>query len=216
MSRRPEPTVVKIGDLHPNPKNPRRISKTQKEMLDRSLKEFGDLGGIVFNRKTKQLVGGHQRIEALKADKDASITITEQLKEADRTGTVALGFVSAGNTRFAYREVEWTKKKEAAANIAANKHGGEFDSNGVAEILESLGTDYDFGLTGFDPTEVKRYLALGSSNEGEAEAKMELCDELQKEWKVELGQVWEIGRHRLICGDSTKEDVVAKLIQHEI
>jgi len=54
-----------LNDLKPWTRNPRIISPEAREGLNKSLTEFGDLSGIVFNTQIKALVSGHQRIEAL-------------------------------------------------------------------------------------------------------------------------------------------------------
>ena len=56
---------MKGGDLSPASYNPRKISPEQLKALGDALKVFGDLGGIVRNRKTGNLVGGHQRVKSL-------------------------------------------------------------------------------------------------------------------------------------------------------
>jgi len=100
--------------------------------LKKSLTRFGDLGGIVFNRASGNLVGGHQRVAAFRSDPEAKIVITEQLDPPDSCGTVAVGFVVVLGTRHGYRVVEWDSLTESAANIAANQHGGEFDDEMLA------------------------------------------------------------------------------------
>ena len=57
---------MKIDELKVNKKNPRKITAKQKEALKKSIEEFGDLGGLIFNKQTNSLVGGHQRRDALK------------------------------------------------------------------------------------------------------------------------------------------------------
>ena len=54
---------MNIKDLAPNPRNPRKLSPEKLKMLKESLLEFGDLGCIIFNRKSQSLVGGHQRLK---------------------------------------------------------------------------------------------------------------------------------------------------------
>ena len=113
---------MKVKDLKPAPYNPRKITDKQLSMLEKSMKEFGDLSGVVYNIKTGRIVGGHQRIKKLDPEWD----IVKQ-EHKDKNGTVAVGHIETPSGRWAYREVSWTEHKEMAANIAANKHGGEFD-----------------------------------------------------------------------------------------
>lgn len=160
---------MKLSDLTPNPANPRRISPERFGMLKASLEEFGDLSGIVYNRETYQLVGGHQRAKALPPD--AKITITRKYETPTKTGTVAEGYVEIGSERMAYREVKWDLLREKAANIAANKHGGEWELGGLTEWLTELdASNYAMDLTGFSTADLEALMApTGSSSATDAE-----------------------------------------------
>lgn len=151
-----------ITDLLPNARNPRKPWKSDKQRKDflHSLQTFGDLSGIVFNRTTQQLVGGHKRVEEFK-EQHSELKITEQLTTPDASGTVAYGqVILEDGTRFAYREVEWEKPKEAAANLAANKWGAEWDLAGVTDLMsEAKEGGFDLECTGFDLPEVTALLA---------------------------------------------------------
>lgn len=142
---------MEIKKLKPAKYNPRKITKEQLKLLSESLSKFGDLSGIVFNRRSGHLVGGHQRIKVLPKD------IIIKKKEIDRTenGTVAVGNFKYNGERFSYREVDWPLKKEKLANIAANKHGGTFDDN----LLSDLTFDFnikDFKIAGFTKKELNK------------------------------------------------------------
>jgi len=144
-----------ISNLNPAPYNPRKITDKKLAMLQKSMAEFGDLSGIVVNVRTGNLVGGHQRAKAF----DPSWPISKE-PHADVQGTVALGFVETPWGRWVYREVDWDETKEKAANIAANKHGGDWDFHLLSELIVELDTgDLDMGLTGFDNVELERLLS---------------------------------------------------------
>jgi len=134
--------MTEIKDLRAYDKNPRKITKEDFELLQKSLDEFGDLSGVVFNKTTNNLVGGHQRTNAFKSKK-AIISITDTLGTPSRTGTVATGYIVVDDEKFNYREVEWDEDKEARANILANKVSGQWDFDmlanafGVDVLLES-------------------------------------------------------------------------------
>lgn len=141
-----------LGGLKANPKNPRTITDKKLAMLKGALDRFGDLGCIVYNRKTKRLVGGHQRSKALPPE--AKINIMREYDPPTKKGTVAVGYARVNGERFAYREVAWDDEMEAAANIAANKGAGEWDLPQLAGMMadiESMGFDLD--LTMFDDEE---------------------------------------------------------------
>lgn len=127
-----------INDLRGDPQNPRRISKTQFEALRRTMDKFGDLGGIVRNLETGQLVGGHMRVEKFKADANAKVQITQRMDTPTPQGTVALGYVVVNGEPWNYREVRWPLELQRAANIAANYAGGDFDDDLLAENLYAL------------------------------------------------------------------------------
>lgn len=126
---------MKVKDLAPNKKNPRKITDERLEMLRKSLVKFGDLSGFVYNQRSKSLVSGHQRQKVVPPN--ATIKIETKHKKPTSTGTVADGYVLIDGERFKYREVDWDKKTEAEALIAANAHGGEWD----ADLLKVLSVD---------------------------------------------------------------------------
>jgi hypothetical protein len=155
-------------DLAPNKKNPRKITDTKLQLLKKSLEEFGDLSGIVYNKKLNRLIGGHQRIKAI--PEDAEIVIEKRYIDPTKTGTVAEGYIKLGTESMRYREVEWDNEKDFAANIAANKHGGDWDVPLLNEILLDLdAANYDMGLTGFTESELENLLAPISSQEDESD-----------------------------------------------
>ncbi len=142
---------MKIQDLKHNEENPRTISDKKLEMLKKSLAEFGDLGGFVYNTKTKRLVGGHQRSKVFKPD--TTICIEKKYAKATKTGTIAEGYALLNGERFKYREVNWDSVKEKAANIAANKGAGEWDLPKLGEWLKEIdGFGFDLNLTMFEET----------------------------------------------------------------
>lgn len=153
--------MKKVGDLKDAPYNPRRITHDQLERLGKAMEEFGDLSGIVVNVRTGLIVSGHQRRKRLDPE-------WEIKKEAmtDKTGTVAIGHVVTPWGLWTYREVDWPEKKERLANIAANKHGGAFDEDRIAEELVALDDgETDMDLTGFDADELKEMALAGAGGE---------------------------------------------------
>lgn len=120
-------------------------------MLSAALAEFGDLGGIVFNIQTEQLIGGHQRVASLK---NASVCITDTFDPPTDVGTTSVGYVEIHGERFAYREVDWPIHKEMAANIAANKSAGTFEVPHLQDMMHELDAlNLNLDLTMFDDAE---------------------------------------------------------------
>lgn len=143
---------MKIKDLRPNEKNPRKISDQDKQELKKAVYEFGDLGSIIFNRVSKRLSGGHQRVSVI--PENSTIVIDTKYDVPTRTGTVAEGHVLIEGEKFKYREVSWDAEREAAAMIAANKHGGTWDYDILKINLAGI-KNLDLSLTGFDSSELK-------------------------------------------------------------
>jgi len=111
-----------------------------------------------------------------------------------------------GNTEIDCNELDLTLDKERELNIRLNKNGGSFDDELVKEYF-----DYE-ELTewGFTPDE------LFDKEETTADGLIE-DDEIPeaKESKVKQGDIWQLGNHRIMCGDSTSSDDVAKLMNGE-
>jgi hypothetical protein len=131
-------------------------------MLERSLAEFGDLSPIVYNVRSGQLLGGHQRKKVL-LDKfgDAEVTITQTYEPATAVGTVREGYVFIDGERFAYREVDFDESKEKLANLAANRGAGDFDDDGLKNWLAELSQeDLDLDLSMFSKDERDKLLDL--------------------------------------------------------
>lgn len=148
--------VKNVSQLEKWEKNPRKITAEKARILLKTLKEFGDLGGIVFNKKNQKLVSGHQRSDALA---QGEIIYTEKYPKPNEVGTCAIGYIIFGDEKFSYREVFWDEKKHAAAALAANKSAGEWDVFKLKDVILDLDDPaFDFELTGFPQIEVENIL----------------------------------------------------------
>lgn len=202
---------MKLSDLQANPRNPRKITQEKLKMLTKSMDEFGSLDGILYNRRTQRLFGGHQR---QKVDPSAEVTVTQQFDPPTKVGTVAIGYVISGEERYPYREVDWDEDKETAANIAANKGAGAWDLPELSsQMLDLDSKNYDMDLTMWDEQERENLIVPievlpGQSPEDEA-------PEPPKDPITRRGDVYVLGHHRLICGDATNLEDYTKLMQGE-
>jgi hypothetical protein len=130
-----------VGALVPHELNPRQITDEQLARLKKSMVAYGDIGGIVFNRRTKKQVGGHQRCKVLDANSKINCKYFEK---PDSQGTVGVGFITdPQGIKFAYREVDWPKEIEYAAMIAANSQGGDWDDKALRQVLVLLSESED-------------------------------------------------------------------------
>jgi len=176
---------LQIDDLIPAEYNPRKKLKpgdSEFEKIKSSINEFGYVDPIIVN-KDLTVIGGHQRISVLKT----------------------LGF-----TEINCVVIDIDKTKEKALNIALNKISGEWNKELLADLIEDLKSlDYDINFTGFDPPEIDELFneihPKGVTEDG--------FDEPLPETPItKQGDVWLLGRHRLICGDSTKIETYINLM----
>ncbi len=130
---RADPT--EIGDLKPDPNNPRSISEDELAGLIESIDDFGDLSGIVWNRRTGQLVAGHQRIDALRRLYGDGLMI-------ENGDVVTPSTDGAQPERFPVRVVDWPYRRQQLANIAANNPNiqGDFTPE-LQVILRDIAAD---------------------------------------------------------------------------
>ncbi len=195
---------MKLKDLQPNEQNPRIVTKQKLAMLKKAVVKFGDLGGVIYNRKSQRLVGGHQRQKVF--DPDSIITIVKKYSRPTKTGTVAEGFVEVNGERFSYREVYWAPAIEKAANIAANKGAGEWDMPQLNEWLKELSqfdVNIDLDLTMFDakelselptPIEVAAHMRKPGSDKDDEEIERGPA-------KCKPGELYALGKTKLKCGE---------------
>lgn len=174
--------TLKVERLLPADYNPRKDLKpgdAEYEKLKRSIEQFGYVEPVIWNKTTGRVVGGHQRLKVLL---DMGINEVECVV------------------------VEMDEEKEKALNIALNKISGEWDKDKLALLISDLqGTDFDVSLTGFEPAEIDA-LFKDTLKDGVKENDFDVDAELQKPTVTRLGDVWTLGRHRLVCGDSTKAE----------
>lgn len=199
---------MKISALKPQPENPRTITPAKAAQLKKTLLEFGDLSGIVFNKKTQHLVGGHRRVENFSPAGD--VVYTRKFKKPTRAGTVAEGYVTLSGERFSYREVSWPLAREKAANIAANKNAGEWNLPALGKWIKELGSfdvDFDLELTMFDAEEIAKLpvaIDVGGHTRTGGAAKDEEDSEPVKV-KCRPGQLYDLGSSQLRCGPEELE-----------
>lgn len=168
------------ADLLPADYNPRKDLKpgdAEYEKLKRSIEQFGYVEPVIWNQTTGRVVGGHQRLKVL---------------------------MDMGMTEVDCVVVEMDEDKEKALNIALNKISGDWDKDKLALLIADLqGADFDVSLTGFEPAEIDD-LFKDTLKDGVKDDDFDVGAELENPTMTKPGDIWTLGRHRLICGDSTK------------
>jgi DNA modification methylase len=180
-----------LAKLKPHPRNPRKHpgpGSSEWETLQKSI-EHDYFDPIVWNKRNGLLVSGHLRTKVLTAGgySDADCVI-----------------------------VDYDEPTHLARMIAANKATGENNENLLKEIFIDLDQqDVDLDLTGFTSGELEALEIFPAENNTDDDHAADLIDkaaELQKQWKTARGQLWELGEHRIMCGDSTSKEDVGRLI----
>lgn len=141
----------------PDPANPNQMSGETKMAMLKSLAEFGDLSGIIINQRTGLLIGGHQRVDAMRE----GVMDIKPIAGPEADGTVGRGWLEYKGKRYAVRVVDWPQEKAHAALLAANRYGrlGEDDPAKLKDMLEELDTGaFDVDLTGYDEAERERLM----------------------------------------------------------
>lgn len=177
--------------MKPNEKNPRHITKKEMQKLQRSIKEFGFVDPIIVNKNETRyniVIGGHQRLEAAK---------------------------KLGMKEVPVVYVDLTEDKESLLNVALNEISGDWDDTKLFNLLQELQEKgVDLTLTGLDEPILDDIL-----QNQEQETKDQLIDVVPRtpeKPKTKPGEVWILGDHRLMCGDSTNQEDFKKLMKDKI
>ena len=182
---------MKTEKLLPADYNPRKDLKpgdAEYEKLKRSIEQFGYVEPVIWNKTTGRVVGGHQRLKVL---------IDMGINEVDCV------------------IIEMDENKEKALNVALNKISGEWDKDKLALLITDLqAEDFDVSLTGFDAAEIDD-LFKDTIEDKVKDDDFDVDAELQNPTITKLGDVWQLGRHRLVCGDSTKPETYETLLGEE-
>lgn len=178
---------IRLSELHPASYNPRKkLKKGDKEYekIKQSLLKFGYVDPIIVN-KDLTVIGGHQRLTVLK-DLDYE------------TAKCVI--------------VDLSKEDEKALNIALNKITGQWDDQLLADLLLDLQeSDFNLDLTGFEPPEIDEILT-NVHDKDLSDDDFDVEEELKKPTFSKRGDIWQLGKHRVICGDSTKAETYDQLL----
>lgn len=188
MPEQPEPAAewVPIGELRPWIGNPRKNSGAIKAVAD-SIRKFGFGAPIVARKADRQIIGGHTRLQAARR---------------------------LGLTHVPVRYLDLSPEDAQLLALADNKLGeiAEWDEGMLGRILAELkASNADLAATGFDPGEIDRLLAdldaerLSDVEEDPVPEPPETPDSVP-------GTVYELGPHRLLCGDSTRSADLQKVV----
>lgn len=178
--------LADINDLIPYIRNARTHSESQIAQIAASIKEFGFLSPILI-AEDNTILAGHGRLAAARK---LGLKQVPCVKESHLTETQRRAYIIADN------------------KLSLNA-GWDEDILAI-ELSELQGADFDLDLLGFDESE------LASIFEDDKEVEdddFDVEEELNKPCFSKAGDIWTLGRHRLICGDSTKEETYRILME---
>jgi len=185
-------TNIAIDKLNPATYNPRLdLQPEDKEYQDikRSIVEFGLVEPLVIN-KGNIIVGGHQRYKVL--------------KELNFTTVPCI-------------TIDLDKQKEKMLNIALNKISGDWDRPRLKDLLEELDSgEFDVSLTGWGQQEMEDLMTEFHVDPEEDDFDVDKAVEEVGEPICKRGDIWQLGDHRLMCGDATVEEDVKQLIKDDL
>ena len=177
--------TIEISKINPAKYNPRldlQPGDPDYDKLKRSMQEFDLVEPLVWNKRSGNLVGGHQRLKILKEQGINEVEVSV---------------------------VDLPDSKEKALNIALNKVQGDWDLPKLKDLLQELDTgEFDMDITGFDVNELEDLMTQFY----EPDEKDDVVPEVLKEPITKLGDLYRLGEHRLLCGDATMIDDVEKLM----
>tara|TARA_R110000824_G_scaffold56954_4_gene155378 strand:- start:2206 stop:3435 length:1230 start_codon:yes stop_codon:yes gene_type:complete len=177
-----------------HPRNPNQHGDEQIRLLSQIIKHQGWRNPIVVSTRSNFIVAGHARLKAAELLKVKEVPVDFQDFESEAD--------------------------EYAHLVADNRIAelAEADNTVLAELikeLEEAGVSSELaGFTAEDLQELIKDIGIDEGDE-DAEVSEELADQLEEKWGVKEGQLWELGDHKILCGDSTSEEDVSDLLEHE-
>ena len=184
--------TIPVGELKPAAYNPRKKLKAgdkEYEKIKNSIQEFGYVEPIICNYDMT-VIGGHQRLTVLKD----------------------LGYTEVQCVVVRIED----ENKVKALNVALNKITGAWDEQLLADLLVDLKTqDFNTDFTGFEAPEIEQLFSKVHNKEIK-EDDFDVDEELKKPTMSKQGDVWLLGRHRFICGDSTKPETYDVLMDGQL
>ena len=180
-------SLVNIEKLIPYVNNARTHSKEQITKLRSSLREFGFINPVIIDRDYN-IIAGHGRVMAAKEENITEVpcVFVDHLTEAQKKA-----YIIADN-RFAL-DAGWDEEMLKLE----------------IEALQDMA--FDLSLTGFDDAELSKLFETDDVKDDEFDVEAEL----QKPTKTQSGDVWLLGKHKLVCGDSTKAETFVLLMNDE-
>lgn len=181
---------VQINELISPDYNPRTITSEELEKLKDSLEEFGYISPLIVNKHNNHIVGGNQRYLCLKEMGYTEIDVI-YIDEPDI-------------------------QREKALNIRLNNLSGEWDTGKLESIFNEFeSTGFNSDITGFTNSEITGFNNIERANDEYSIISDDYEEPDDFPVTVKYGDIYQLGKHRLMCGDSTKKEDVKQLMNGE-
>jgi hypothetical protein len=192
---KPKVRIVPISEPVLDGKNANKGTKRGRELLEQPLGKYGAGRSVLMDRHDR-VIAGNKTVVAAVAAGMKSISVIE----TDGSSLVAVH----------RSDLDLKKDKKARELAIADNRVGELDLEWNPEVFASLDVDFQ---QFWNENELNALLKGFRNNELSApEPKLDQAAELQKKWKTQRGQIWQIGEHRLMCGDSASASDVSALM----
>ena len=180
---------VPIESLAPDPANARAHPERNLQSVVASLRRFGQAEPLIVQAGTQRVIGGHARLAAMK---------------------------SLGWTECDIVELEIENLDATALGIALNRTAelATWDEPVLAKLLCDLRTEDALEGLGFDELEIEGLIARAGLADG-LDGDLDLVPEMPEAATTRTGDLWVLGRHRLLCGDSASREDLTRLLGGE-
>jgi DNA modification methylase len=181
----PKIETINFNDIEPAPYNPREISEDAFSGLRNSLMKFGYVDLIIVNKRNNRIVSGHQRHKIL-------------LESGVKSGPAIL--------------VDFDPKDEKALNVTMNNQqiAGAF-TKALIPLIKEIEKDLPEEYLELQINKLRDEVSKWDINEGQTDP--DEVPEAPNEPVTQPGDIWTLGHHRVMCGDSTKAEDMERLMQ---
>jgi len=179
--------MVQLDQLLAHPNNWRLHPKYQQDALAGLIDDIGFIRSVLVNKTTGTVIDGHLRVAL-----------------ASRSGVQELPV----------EYVELTEEQEIKALALLDPIAGmaETDRAKLEEILSMVTADDNRVRNALAHIAERNHMSFDEKDPTDPEPLLDIKDELKAKWKTELGQLWTLGDHRMICGDCLDPEVVSRLL----
>jgi len=189
-----------VDDVLFNESNWRIHTREQQESLEGVFEDVGVVQRVIINIRTSPEWGDSQNVRTL-VDGHARVKIFAQHHEP----TIPALYIDA------------TPREEALILATLDPIGGmaATDKEKLDDLFDMIDTENERVLKMLDELAKREHLDYGKPTLEDVEPQIEKADELQEKWNVQTGQIWQLGKHKIICGDCNDPTVVQALMGEE-